>query len=189
MLWFGSNKDVKDNVGEVTSDDEAVGPAGNSGNPVFEDKAETHYVYVTQDSSGEQFIMSTPLFSPSLPLLCSGSQEICDAYVEGHRAGFRNLSSRRQLLLSVLSEEYIFAHKLLCRLVDGEVLANEFEEEIAFFEKMRSDTRSRNEDRYFGNVEFAGDKDVVQPEPEPESPAPVNVIQMANYFGVNDGAA
>lgn len=187
MRWFGGGKDAIDHGNETHSADNSAGDVLDTHVPAFKDNSETHYVYVTKNNDGERFIMSTPFFSASLPLLCSGSRELCEAFVEGHRMGFRNAASRRHLLLSVLSEEYIFAHKLLTRIADGEVTSEELEEEMAFFERMRSDTRARGQDQFLGVTDFGeGETHCDQVPPQSRQD---NVVQMTDYLGVNDGAA
>lgn len=187
MFWFRGGKDATDKGTKQSSDDTAEVAVDDIEVPAFEGDADTHYVFVTRNNHGEQFLMSTQMFSDSLPLLCSGTREVCDAFIEGHRMGFRNAASRRDMLLSLVSEEYVFAHKLLSRISDEDMTADELAEEMAFFERMRSDIRAKGQDQYLGAADF-GDEQAQIDQYLPET-RQNNVIRMTDYLGVDDGAA
>ncbi|CTQ47323.1 hypothetical protein [Roseibium aggregatum] len=119
-------------------------------------------VYAVENSDGTKALVSTNMFSPSMECLCTGTQETCDAFIEGHKLGFQNLASRPDLLIGVVETSYLQAHKVLQGLNNGTIPLSDLMVHLAIFDHLERQCSHENEKLYFGSEDAPDGDDLVE---------------------------
>jgi hypothetical protein len=186
MRWFGRGKRTT-----VETDESVIEAAGDGyldaelDESTLDGPPATWHVYAGMGRDGQQYLVVTDEYSSSLPILCVGTREICEAFAEGHRMGLNNAMMRTDILVGLVDTVRINAYDTMCGLIDGTLTAQDLPQKLNEFDQLRALRFMQCQDRFIGpNVTDEGDDEKVHKDADSAA-----VIQISSYRRPGDGAA